>query len=77
MNEELILNEIKDIKEDIRAIKECLFMGNGKPSICTRLAQVETVTKTLTRSLWLVIGGVVTITTSWFALNILHIKLPG
>jgi hypothetical protein len=75
MNEELILQELNEIKSDIKEIKKCLFMGNGHPSVCSRLDAVEGVTGSIKRFMWIIVAGMGTIATSWVALNILHIKL--
>jgi hypothetical protein len=73
--EEMILQELSEIKADIKDIKKCLYIGNGKPSLCSRLDQVENVTGSLKRLMWIIIGGVATISTSWIALNLFHVKL--
>jgi hypothetical protein len=75
-NDELILLELKDIKEDVRGIQSCLN-GNGKPGLCTRMAAVEAMTGTIKRIMWLIIGGILTVVTSAFAASIFHIKIGG
>jgi hypothetical protein len=74
-NDELILLEIKDIHERVKEIHDFMFVGNGKPGLCTRMEAVEATTATIKRLMWLVIAGIITIVTSSVAMNLLHIKI--
>ena len=74
MNEELVLKELREIKADVKEIKNCLF-GSSKPGICARVGALELFQSTVKRLLWLVIGGILTIVTAAVAWNLLHITL--
>jgi hypothetical protein len=75
MNEELILQEIKEMHEDITAIKHALYETNGAAGMCTRLRMVENSVGVMKRLFWLIAGGAITIGTTLVAINVFGIKL--
>ena len=75
MENALILEELRELKQDIKEIKTCLF-GNGKTGICTRLTLLETFQNSAKRLLWIVIGSILTIATAAVAMA-WNVKLPG
>ena len=75
VNEELVLEELKEIKTDVKSIKDCLYPGNGKPGLCARVGALEQFIGAVKRLSWLCIGGILTIVTAAIAFNVFHIKL--
>ena len=57
MDENLILDELKEIKDDVKEIKTALYVGNGKPSLMQRVADVEKVSDGIKRVVWLIVGA--------------------
>ena len=75
MNEELILTELREMMEDIKAIKAALYETNGTPGVLSRLRMVENTVGAIKRVIWLCVGGAVTILTTIISLNVFHIKI--
>lgn len=76
MSYEIILNELKELKEDIRAIKSALYEADGSPGICTRLRLVEQSVGAIKRAIWLCLGGIITVGITFISVNVFHIQLP-
>lgn len=53
--------EVRANKEKIDMLDKIVLTGNGTPSLVAQVTAVKTQLSTVTRLLWLVVGGVVTL----------------
>jgi hypothetical protein len=75
MNDELMMTELAEIKDDVKAIKCALYETDNRPGVLSRLRLVEATISTLKRIMWLTIGSALTLGVAVVA-NLMGVKLP-
>jgi hypothetical protein len=70
MDDSVILGELQEIKDDIKMIKTAIFIGNGKPPLLQRVADVEKISNGICRVVWIIVGVILTTATGVVATQI-------
>lgn len=59
--------EIESMRDALNTLQKVVLLGNGSPSLVSRVSTIETKLATISRLLWLVVGGVTSLVVkAWF-----------